>query len=81
MIVPFDRMMTDFDQLMTEILEFIDHPTSDSLKKDIQETAEKQRNFQSEHKYNLEKFDLSAQKIKEDCAPIYETFLNLKETT
>ena len=74
-IVHFDRMMTDFDQLMIEIMEFIDHVPTDSLKKDIQEMAEKQRNFQSEHKYNLEKFGLTAEKIKSDCASIYETFI------
>ena len=78
MIVPFDRMMTDFDHLMSEIIEFIDHPLSDSLKKDILETAEKQRNFKSEHKYDLEKFGLSKQQIIKDCTPIYDTFLNSK---
>ena len=76
MIVPFDRMMTDFDHLMNEIIEFIDHPSSDSLKKDILETAEKQRKFKSEHKYDLEKFGLSEQQIIKDCTPIYDTFLN-----
>ena len=76
MIVPFDRMMTDFDHLMSEIIEFIDHPSSDSLKKDILETAEKQRKFKSEHKYDLEKFGLSEQQIIKDCTPIYDTFLN-----
>ena len=78
MIVPFDRMMTDFDHLMSEIIEFIDHPSSDSLKKDILETAEKQRKFKSEHKYDLEKFGLSEQQIIKDCTPIYDTFLNSK---
>ena len=44
--------------------------------KDIQETAEKQRNFQSQHKYDLGKFGLNEEQIKLDCAPIYQTFLN-----
>jgi len=76
MIVPFDRMMDDFDHLMIEIMEFIDHPTSEELKKDILETAEKQRKFKSAHKYDLEKFNLSENQITEDCKPIYDTFLN-----
>ena len=75
-IVPFNRIMTDFDNLMNEILEFIDHPPSENLMKDIQETAEKQRNFQSKHKYDLGKFGLNEEQIKLDCAPIYQTFLN-----
>ena len=80
MIVSFDRMMGDFDHLLIEIMEFIDHPISEDLKKDILETAEKQRKFKSEHKYDLEKFGLSEQQIIEDCKPIYNTFLNSKET-
>ena len=78
MIVPFDRMMSDFDTLMNEILEFIDHSPSEELKKNILATAEKQRHFKSEHKYDLEKFGLTEQQITEDCAVIYETFTNLE---
>ena len=77
-IIPFDRMMNDFDNLMLEILEFTNHNPSEKLRNDILDTADKQRKFKSEHKYDLEKFDLSAQQIKKDCAPIYETFLNSK---
>ena len=79
MIVPFDRMMTDFEYLMKEILEFIEHPSSDKLNKDIKETADKQRKFKSKHKYDLEKFGLSEKKIIEDCKIVYDTFFNLKE--
>ena len=75
-IVRFDRIMTDFDNLMEEVLEFIDHVPSEDLKKDIKETAEKQRNFESRHEYDLGKFGLHAEQIKSDCAPIYNTFLN-----
>jgi len=76
-IVHFDRIMTDFDHLMDEILEFIDHVPSESLRKDIVETSNKQRNFQSEHKYDLEKFGLTIEQIKTDCSPIYKTFFNV----
>ena len=65
---------------MIEIMEFIDHPISEDLKKDILETAEKQLKFKSEHKYDLEKFGLSEQQIIKDCKLIYNTFLNSKKT-
>ena len=68
--------MTDFDNLMDEVLVFIDHVPSENLKKNIKETATKQRNYQSAHEYDLGKFGLNAEQIKSDCAPIYETFLN-----
>ena len=81
LIVPFDRMMYDFDKLMNEILKFIDHLPSDDLIEEINKTAEKQRNFKSAHEYDLGKFGLSSEKIKSDCAPIYETFLNKKNVS
>mgnify|MGYP003956147079 CR=1 FL=1 len=74
-IVHFDRMMTDFDNLMDEILNFIDHVPSKELIEEIQKTAEKQREFKSLHEYDLDKFGLNSDQIKSDCAPIYETFL------
>ncbi len=44
--------------------------------KDIQHTAKKQREYQSGHKYDLEKFGLSENQIKNDCKEIYQTFLS-----
>ena len=75
MIIPFNRMMNDFDNLMLDVLTFVEHIPSEQLKKDIQITSKKQRNFKSEHNYNLEKFGLSKEKIITDCKVIYDTFL------
>ena len=61
-------------------MDFIDHPISEALKKDILETSDKQRKFKSEHKYDLGKFNLSKKQITDDCKPIYDTFLNKIET-
>jgi len=74
MIVPYHRMMQQFDTLMGEILPFLDITPSPEFKKNIQETAEKQRNFKSRHKYDLQKFGLSEDQILKDYAPIYKTF-------
>ena len=75
-IVPFQRMMEDFDTLMIEIMNFIQHESTESLLADIKETAEKQRSFESKHKYDLEKFGLFEEQIRKDCADIYSTFLS-----
>ncbi|MBN1479502.1 sulfotransferase [candidate division KSB1 bacterium] len=75
MIVTYDRLMTDFDKLMTEIIEFIGVPLTEELMETIKATAENQRNFKSKHKYDLEKFGLTEERIRADYAPIYETFL------
>ena len=75
MIVPFPKMMSDFENLMDEILEFLEHNPSDKLLEDIKNTALRQKEFKSKHKYDLEKFGLTEEKIKKDCEKIYKTFL------
>lgn len=76
MVVRYDRVMTDFDNLMPEIMQFVGVTPSDDLLETIKTTAEKQRNYKSKHKYDLQKFGLSEEKIRRDYAPIYETFLS-----
>ena len=76
LIVRFDIMMNDFETLMNQIISFINVEKKDSLTKVIQQTAESQRNYQSSHKYDLEKFGLTEEQIKMDCKAIYETFLS-----
>ncbi len=75
MIVQFDTMMNDFETLMNGILDFIGTDKNDELGKAIKETAESQRQYQSGHKYDLEKFGLTEDQIKSDCKEIYQTFL------
>jgi hypothetical protein len=74
-IVRYDRMMKDFDGLMDDMCEFLDHDMSPELRKTIAEKADKQRAYKSKHKYDLAKFGLDEEKIRKDCAFVYETFL------
>ena len=75
MIVHFDRMMNNFEDLMSEITDFIGVEPSQDLLNDIKQTAEQQRAFKSKHKYNLNKFGLTEEQIKNDCKVIYDEFL------
>ncbi len=59
MIVRFDKLMQDFENLASEIFNFLGIEQDEELKSVIQKTADKQRSFKSEHKYNLEKFGLT----------------------
>ena len=43
--------------------------------------AVKQRAYKSEHKYDLAKYGLTEEKIRKDCAFLYETFLPPLEGT
>ncbi|OUW60331.1 MAG: hypothetical protein CBD58_04805 [bacterium TMED198] len=74
MIVNFDDMMQDFGELMNKIMVFLGKDITPELQSEINLTSAKQREFKSGHKYNLEKFGLTEEKIKKDCKPIYETF-------
>jgi hypothetical protein len=74
-IVRYDRMMADFGNVMTEICDFLGHPMTPKLQASVRARAEKQRKYESEHKYNLAKFGLSEADIRRDCAFYYDTFL------
>ena len=74
-IVRYDRMMSDFDGLMEELLEFIGHQPDAALQQQIAAQAEKQRAYRSGHTYDLGKFGLSEERIREDCRFLYEGVL------
>ena len=76
MIIRYDRMMSNFEELMKDILSFVDYTPTKELLKGIQNTALEQRNYKSKHTYDLNKFGLNEAQIKEDCSKIYETFLS-----
>ena len=75
-IITFNRLMNDFDNLMFEILDFLNIEKSNEIETLIIETANKQKSFKSNHKYDLEKFGLNEKQIKIDFEDIYSTFLN-----
>ena len=74
-IVTFPRLMQQFDVVMEEILEFTDVKATVELQQQIEQVAEKQRHYKSEHKYDLARFGLTEERIRRDYAVIYDTFL------
>ena len=74
MLVHFDELMNNFDGLMKNINQFLNHEPDSKMLQDISKTAKKQKEFKSKHKYDLDKFGLSEKKIKEDAKIIYDTF-------
>ncbi|HDY76254.1 MAG TPA: hypothetical protein ENH49_06990, partial [Candidatus Marinimicrobia bacterium] len=75
LIIKYDYMMTNFEELMDDIFNFTGFSPTDKMKDEIRITAEQQRKYESSHKYNLEKFGLTEEQIKNDCSFIYETYL------
>lgn len=76
LIVKYDQIMTNFEGVMDDIYAFIGKDLSSEHLEEIKSTAASQRKYKSEHKYNLEKFGLSTEQIKNDCSFVYKTFLN-----
>ncbi len=74
-IVRYDRMMADFEGMMDEMCAFLEHPMTPALRATIAKRGEKQRKYESEHKYDLAKFGLTEEQIRRDCAFFYDTFL------
>jgi omega-hydroxy-beta-dihydromenaquinone-9 sulfotransferase len=74
-IVRYDRMMADFEGMMDEMCAFLNHPMTPELRATIAKRGEKQRKYESEHKYDLEKFGLTEDQVRRDCAFFYDTFL------
>ncbi|HYJ07925.1 MAG TPA: sulfotransferase [Polyangiaceae bacterium] len=74
-IVRYDRMMLDFENVMEEMCTFLGHEMTPKLRATVHKRAEKQRKYESEHKYDLEQFGLNEQQIRKDCAFFYDTFL------
>ena len=74
-VVRYDRMMREFDVVMSELCAFLEHPIDDALRAEIAERAAKQRAYKSDHKYDLARYYLTEEQIRQDCAFFYETFL------
>jgi hypothetical protein len=74
-LVRYDRMMVDFEGLMDEMCKFLGHEVTPALRAAIAEQGEKQRQHESEHKYDLAKYGLTEEQVRRDFAFFYDTFL------
>jgi len=74
-IVRYDRMMADFEGLMDEMCKFLGHEMTPKLRETVAKRGEKQRKYESEHKYDLGKYGLTEEQVRRDCAFFYDTFL------
>lgn len=74
LVVRYSRLMREFDAVMDEILTFTGTAKGDELAQAIAIQAEKQRSYTSRHVYDLASYGLDADRIRRDCAFVYETF-------
>jgi omega-hydroxy-beta-dihydromenaquinone-9 sulfotransferase len=74
-VVRYDQMMADFEGVMARMCRFLEHEVTPELRATIDRIGREQREYQSEHRYNLAKFGLSEEQIRKDCAFYYDAFL------
>ncbi len=74
-ICRFDRLVGDFEGLMTELLDFLGIEADEALENQVRMTAEAQASRVSKHKYDLGRFGLDAEVIREQCGFVYDEFL------
>ncbi len=73
-IVTYPKLMTNFEDTMNGLVEFLDITPDPSFFEKVKEQAEKQRTYKSAHSYSLEKWGLTEDRIRKDLAYIYEAY-------
>jgi len=68
-------MMMQFEDVIDEMCTFLGQEITPELRAKVQSEGEKQRKYESEHKYDLKKYGLTEEQILKDCAFYYDTFL------
>ena len=74
MVVRYDRLMTDFESVMDDLLAFIGHLPTPALLADIAATSARQRSYISHHRYDLAAFGLDEDRIRSDCRLVTDAF-------
>lgn len=74
MVVRFPDLMRDFEGVMAKIVEFCDLKVSDEFARAIEQQGAKQRSHQSKHRYSLDAFGISEERVRSDLAYVYEEF-------
>ena len=74
MVIRFPDLMRDFEGVMSRIVEFCELPVTDEFREAIRAQAEKQRGHSSKHKYSLDAFGISEERVRTDLAFVYDTW-------
>ena len=73
-IVPYPRMMRDLEGTMRDVVDFLEVEPQSGFQAMVDAQAAKQRKRKSAHSYSLEKFGLTADRIRSDLDFVYRDF-------
>ena len=74
-IVTFPRLLNAFDATARGLLQFLDHPIDPRMEGVIRAIDASQRQRRSEHHYDLSRFGLDPERVKEDAEATHRLFL------
>jgi omega-hydroxy-beta-dihydromenaquinone-9 sulfotransferase len=60
---------------MDDMCKFLGHEMTPKLRETVAKRGEKQRKYESEHKYDLAKYGLNEEQVRRDFAFFYDAFL------
>jgi hypothetical protein len=70
-VITYPQLMKNLEQTMAELVEFLEIEPDPSFLPLVEEQGPKQRQHKSHHKYSLQKYGLTEDRIRHDLAPIY----------
>ncbi len=73
-IVRYPSLMSDFENTMKGLVEFLEIDPAPEFYEKVARQLEKQKSYKSKHKYSLQKFGLSEDRIRKDLAFVYEDY-------
>jgi len=74
LVITYPRLMNDLEQTMNDLVRFLELEPAPEFQAKLAEQAAKQRTYQSKHRYSLEKFGLSEERIRADLDFIYREY-------
>jgi hypothetical protein len=74
LVVPYPAMMRDLEGTIRRVVDFAELEPGQEFWDGVRTQAEKQRSWKSRHTYSLEKFNLTAERIRADLAFVREAY-------
>ncbi len=73
-IVTYPQLMNRFEETVASLVEFLEIRPAPSFFDKVKEQAEVQQTYKSAHAYSLDKWGLTAERIRKDLAYVYEAY-------
>ncbi len=73
-VIPYPRLMKDLEGTMGELSDFLELEPEGRFFDKVRAQAEKQRSHSSKHKYSLERYGLSEERIRRDLDFVYHNY-------